>query len=59
MDNYKNLEEINKEIEEELLQYKESTEDDSGKKQFLSMKFLGTFLIVSFMLFSIFRVFIQ
>ncbi|WP_239751503.1 hypothetical protein [Mammaliicoccus sp. H-M34] len=58
MENYKDLEEINKEIEEELLQFKESEEELKEKKQFLSLKFIGTFMIVSFMLFSIFRVFI-
>lgn len=58
MDNHKELEEINKQIEEELLQYKESEEEIVEKKQFLSLKFVGIFMIVSFMLFSIFKVFI-
>ncbi|MEB7779939.1 MULTISPECIES: hypothetical protein [Mammaliicoccus] len=58
MGNYKDIEEINKEIEEELLQFKESEGELKEKKQFLSLKFVGTFMIVSFMLFSIFRVFI-
>lgn len=58
MDKYEELEEINKDIEEDLLRFKQSGNQSIEKKQFLSLKFLGTFMIASFMLFSIFRVFI-
>ncbi|MEX5938138.1 hypothetical protein [Mammaliicoccus sciuri] len=58
MNQYKNTEGINKEIEEELINYKSTEEKKNEKKQFLSLKFLGTFMIVCLMLTSLIRIFI-
>ncbi|ATH59002.1 hypothetical protein BJG89_01260 [Staphylococcus nepalensis] len=53
-----NLEQINKQIEEELKQYDAKVEEKKVKKEFLTLKFLGTFIILVIMIFSIAKLFV-
>ncbi|GGB94261.1 hypothetical protein [Staphylococcus nepalensis] len=53
-----NLEQINKQIEEELKQYDAKAEEKKVKKEFLTLKFLGTFIILVIMIFSIAKLFV-
>lgn len=58
LNNDKELEKINKEIENDLLRYEISSSNTTDKKQFLSVKFICTFILVINMLLSAFNIFI-
>ncbi|AYX91017.1 hypothetical protein ACQE30_11000 [Staphylococcus cohnii] len=52
------LDQINKQIEEELNEYDAEKDQQKVKKEFLTLKFLGTFIILTFMIFSIVKLFV-
>lgn len=52
------LDEINKQIEEELNEYDAETIQQNTKKEFLTFKFFGKFIILAIMIFSIVKLFI-
>ncbi|OAO11277.1 hypothetical protein [Staphylococcus cohnii] len=52
------LDQINKQIEEELNKYDAEKDQQKVKKEFLTLKFLGTFIILTFMIFSIVKLFV-
>ncbi|MDG0837017.1 MAG: hypothetical protein L0L09_04860 [Staphylococcus equorum] len=52
------LDQINKQIEEELNEYDAEKDQQKVKKEFLTLKFFGTFIILTFMIFSIVKLFV-
>ncbi|MFQ3852825.1 MULTISPECIES: hypothetical protein [Staphylococcus] len=52
------LDQINKQIEEELNEYDAEKDQQKAKKEFLTLKFFGTFIILTFMIFSIVKLFV-
>ncbi|ERH35825.1 hypothetical protein ACSBQ3_08520 [Staphylococcus equorum] len=52
------LDEINKQIEEELNEYDAEKDQQKAKKEFLTLKFFGTSIILTFMIFSIVKLFV-
>lgn len=52
------LDEINKQIEEELNEYDAEAIQQNTKKEFLTFKFFSKFIILAIMIFSIVKLFI-
>lgn len=52
------LDQINKQIEEELNEYDAEKDQQKEKKEFLTLKFFGTSIILTFMIFSIVKLFV-
>ena len=52
------LDQINKQIEEELNEYDAEKDQQKAKNEFLTLKFFGTSIILTFMIFSIVKLFV-
>lgn len=52
------LDQINKQIEEELNEYDAEKDQQKAKKEFLTLKFFGMSIILTFMIFSIVKLFV-
>lgn len=52
------IEEINKQIEDELRQYGGEKNQINKKKEFMTLKFFATFIILIMMIFSLVKLFI-
>ncbi|PTI35444.1 hypothetical protein BU074_12550 [Mammaliicoccus vitulinus] len=54
----KELNQINRQIEEELNEYDPEKDQQKVKKEFLTLKFLAMFIILSLMILSIVKLFV-
>ena len=52
------LDQINKQIEEELNEYDAEKDQQKAKKEFLTLKFFAMFIILSLMILSIVKLFV-